>query len=92
MAGTQGYRVGPTGHANAVDERLDDFEVGALGFLVRYRYELAPLSYLYIAYMRGGDAFNERIEGESVRDTFSAAFDMRDSEQFLMKLSYRFEI
>ena len=88
----QAYRVGPTGHANAVDEQLDDFEVGALGFQVRYRYELAPLSYLYIAYVRGGDAFNERTEGDSLRDAFIDALDLRDSEQFLVKLSYRFEI
>ena len=88
----QAYRVGSDRRARPVDDRIDDFDLGALGFQVRYRYELAPLSYLYIAYVRGGDAFNERIDGYPVRDTFTDAFGLRDSEQFLVKLSYRFEI
>ena len=88
----QAYRVDVDRTARKVDDRIEDFDLGALGFQVRYRYELAPLSYLYIAYVRGGDAFNEGIDGNPVRDTFTDAFGLRDSEQFLMKLSYRFEI
>ena len=88
----QAYRVGADRRARPVADRIDDFDLGALGFQVRYRYELAPLSYLYIAYVRGGDAFNERVDGIPVRDTFTDAFGLRDSEQFLVKLSYRFEI
>ena len=36
------------------DEPVDDFSVRKLGFQIRYRYELAPLSYLYVVYGRGG--------------------------------------
>lgn len=87
----QAWRVGADRRARKVDEPLADFGLNALGFQVRYRYELAPLSYLYIAYVRGGDAFGER-EGLSATDEFTDAFSLRNSEQFLLKLSYRFEL
>ena len=60
--------------------------------------ELAPLSYLYIAYVRGGEFFNEdldgyqRLEGRDAFGRLGDAFDLRDNEQLLVKLSYRFEI
>ena len=74
------------------NDALDDFAVRNLGFQVRYRYEFAPLSYLYVAYVRGGSLFDTGVGPYSVRDEFSDAFDLRDSEQLLVKLSYRFEI
>lgn len=86
----QAYRIDPRGNAVASDEPVDDFNVGTLGFQVRYRYEIAPLSYLYIVYGRGGyreDTFSDD-PANLLRDTF----DLRDDEQLLVKLSYRFEI
>ena len=87
------YALSPDGRATPVALRHDDFGLGNLGFQVRYRYELAPLSDLYIAYVRGGSMFEERMDGEfragqELRD----AFELRDSEQLLVKLAYRFEI
>jgi hypothetical protein len=85
----QGYRVDAAGHAIASDERVNDFSVRNLGLQIRYRYELAPLSYLYIVYGRGGyeqDAFADG-SGRQLRDSFN----LRDDEQFLVKFSYRFE-
>ena len=79
--------------AVASDEVVPDFSVRNLGFQVRYRYELAPLSYLYVAYVRGGSLYQEgRDNPFGVDDEFRQAFDLRDSEQLLVKLSYRFEI
>lgn len=86
----QAWRVDASGNAVASDEPIDDFSVRTLGFQIRYRYELAPLSYLYVVYGRGGyqeDAFSE-TPGRSLRDSF----DLRDDEQLLVKLSYRFEL
>ncbi|MFD0739394.1 DUF5916 domain-containing protein [Lysobacter koreensis] len=89
----QTWRVAPDGTPVASTEPLPDFGLRNLGFQVRYRYELAPLSYLYVAYVRGGSLFEEDI-GSSFDATrqFTDAFDLRDSEQLLVKLSYRFEI
>ncbi|HZH43723.1 MAG TPA: DUF5916 domain-containing protein [Lysobacter sp.] len=89
----QVWRVGADRRARPVDEDVPDFGLRTMGFQVRYRYELAPLSYLYIAYVRGGSLFEEEIgrDFEAGRQ-FGDAFDLRDSEQLLVKLSYRFEI
>ena len=89
----QPWRVQPDGTPVTVDEPLEDFALRNLGFQVRYRYELAPLSYLYVAYVRGGSLY-EQGPGpfDGAGRLLAEAFDLRDSEQLLVKLSYRFEI
>jgi hypothetical protein len=84
------YRVDPMGNAVASEEPVDDFNVTNLGFQIRYRYEVAPLSYLYVVYGRGGyreDPFSDNT-GQLLRDSFI----LRDDEQLLVKFSYRFEM
>ena len=89
----QARRVAPAGTPVAVDEPLEDFALHNLGFQVRYRYELAPLSYLYVAYVRGGSSYQQGPGPfDSAGRLLVDAFDLRDSEQLLVKLSYRFEI
>jgi len=86
----QAYRVDPSGNAVASAEPVDDFSVQNLGFQIRYRYEVAPLSYLYVVYGRGGyvqDEFTDNT-GRLLRDSF----ELRDDEQLLVKFSYRFEL
>lgn len=85
----QGYRVDSQGHAVATGEAIDDFDVSNLGVQLRYRFELAPLSYLYVVYGRGGyeETFATDNDGRPLRDSFS----LRDDEQLLVKFSYRFE-
>ncbi|MGY1424215.1 DUF5916 domain-containing protein [Lysobacter sp. A289] len=92
---TEAVRVGADGHAVAVDPTLadnqvDDFSLRNLGFQVRYRYMLAPLSDLYVVYGRGGYMLDEFSVGP--RDQLRDSFSLRDSEQLLVKLSYRFEL
>lgn len=89
----QAWRVAADGTPVAVNDAVEDFGLRNLGFQVRYRYELAPLSYLYIAYVRGGSLFQRGLgELYGVGGEFREAFDLRDSEQLLVKLSYRFEL
>ena len=85
----QGYRIDPSGSAIATEEPVEDFNVRNLGVQLRYRFELAPLSYLYVVYGRGGyeQAAVSDERGHLLRDTFS----LRDDDQLLVKLSYRFE-
>jgi len=86
-------RVGSDGVPVRSDEVLDNFALQNMGFQVRYRYELAPLSNLYIAYTRGGEMFDQSLNGDyQARSELGDAFSLRDSEQLLVKLSYRFEI
>ena len=86
------WRVAADGKPVRSNDALADFALRNLGFQLRYRYEFAPLSYLYLAYVRGGSLFNAGAGAYSARDEFREAFDLRDSEQLLVKISYRFEI
>jgi hypothetical protein len=85
-----GYRVDPSGNAIATDEPVDDFNVSNLAIQVRYRYELAPLSYLYVVYGRGG--YQESPFADDMTSVLRDSFSLRDDDQILIKFSYRFEI
>jgi hypothetical protein len=85
----QAYRVDTGGRASETDEPVSDFNVRNLGIQLRYRYELAPLSYLYVVYGRGG--FDQEGVAESSGRLLRDSFSLRDDEQLLVKLSYRFE-
>jgi hypothetical protein len=88
----QAWRVAADGRTVRSTDPLDDFALRNLGFQVRYRYEFAPLSYLYVAYVRGGSRFGAGEGSYSAGEELADAFDLRDSEQLLVKLSYRFEL
>ncbi|MEO6103554.1 MAG: DUF5916 domain-containing protein [Pseudoxanthomonas sp.] len=89
----QAWRAAPDGTPlpanNPVTDQVKDFSVSSLGFQIRYRRELAPLSDLYIVYGRGGQLFDEFSDPATSR--LQDSFGLRDSEQLLVKLSYRFE-
>jgi hypothetical protein len=86
----QTYAVDGGGNAVVSVGKVDDFSVKNLGFQIRYRYELAPLSYHYVVYGRGG--YREEGYSEDTGQLLGDSFDLRDDEQLLVKLSYRFEI
>jgi hypothetical protein len=87
---TGGWDVQADGSLLPSAAPVHDFSLNNFGFQVRYRRELAPLSYLYVVYGRGGDMFNEysKSAGSLLGDSFS----LRDSEQLVVKLAYRFEL
>ncbi len=86
----QAYRVNGDRRAVAVDDPVDDFSLRNLGFQIRYRYELAPLSNLYVVYGRGGYAMDPRFRDADQQ--FADSFSLRDSEQLMIKLAYRLEL
>jgi hypothetical protein len=85
----QAWRVDATGNAQPSADLVEDFSVRNLGVQLRYRYELAPLSYLYVVYGRGG--FEALDEAENSPRALRDSFSLRDDEQLLVKFSYRFE-
>jgi hypothetical protein len=85
----QAYRVDPAGRAIPTDEPVDDFTVRTLALQIRYRYEIAPLSYVYVVYGRGG--FDQETTAEGSDRLLRDSFSLRDDEQLLVKVSYRFE-
>jgi Domain of unknown function (DUF5916) len=84
----QAYRVAG-GEAIPSDELIDDFSVSNLGVQLRYRFEFAPLSYLYVVYGRGG--FDQQAVSDDTGRALRDSFSLRDDEQLLVKFSYRFE-
>ena len=86
----QAWRVAGDGTPVASSESVSDFSLRNLGFQIRYRYELAPLSDLYVAYVRGG--FDSQGYSQDVGPLLGDSFSLHDSEQLLVKLSYRFEL
>lgn len=83
--------VQPDGGYLAVnDPEVTDFSLRTLGFQIRYRYELAPLSYLYVVYGRGG--YRQNALSDEPGQLLQDSFDLRDDEQLLVKFSYRFEL
>ena len=84
------WRIAADGRPVASNDVVESFSLRNLGFQVRYRYELAPLSNLYVVYGRGGFAFDAFSAGAF--DQFSDAFSLRDDEQLLVKVAYRFEL
>ena len=86
----QAWRPTANGTPVPTDDAIEDFSLSNLGFQMRYRWEFKPLSYFYVVYGRGGDIFNEYSLDS--REALGDAFDLRDSEQLVVKLTYRFEL
>jgi hypothetical protein len=86
----QPWRADEDGTPIASDDPVQDFSLSNLGFQVRYRWEFKPLSYFYVVYGRGGDLFNEY--SNDAHAALGDAFHLRDAEQLVVKLSYRFEL
>jgi hypothetical protein len=85
----QCYYIGPNGRLMPDNNAVNDFSMLNFGLQLRYRYEIAPLSDLYIVYSRGG---LERVENsdKGVIDLLGSSTKLRDSDQILVKLRYRF--
>ena len=78
-------------HLNPVvnpDNEPDDFVISRLTFQARYRWEIAPLSDLFIVYTRGSN-----LPGNSLftfQDLLEQAWNDRIVDSFAIKLRYRF--
>ena len=82
-------RIGAGGQLVASDDTIDDFTVDNFGVQIRYRWEFAPQSDLYVVYGRGG--FVELPDDRSdFGELLDAALDLRDSDQVLVKVRKRF--
>lgn len=83
------YRLNPDGGMTQTGTSLADFDVNNLAFQIRYRYIIGAQSDFFLAYSRGGDETIVR-DNPSAGDLFDEALSLRDSDQFLVKLRYRF--
>ena len=72
------------------DGPTDDFALSRLTVQLRYRWEIAPLSDLFIVYTRGSNLPGRVDDGFG--DLFQDALDEPIIDYFVIKLRYRFGI
>lgn len=84
----QAYRADVAGHLFPTDDAAAPFTVSNLGLQVRYRYEMGPLSELFLVYARGGFDLLQEDE-RAVTRLFREQTDVRDADQILVKIRYR---
>lgn len=82
-------RIGADQQLVDSDAALEDFSVRNFGFQIRYRYKLGNLSDIFAVYSRGGFALDEQ-RGDAF-GLLGDSFDLRDDDQLLVKIAYRFE-
>ena len=84
----QAFRTDPSGRLIEVEEPIAPFTVSNVGLQLRYKYEFAPQSDLYLVYGRGGFDLLTDDERDLGRLFYNMS-DVRDADQFLVKVSYR---
>lgn len=72
----------------ATNTTPDDFVISRLTFQARYRWEIAPLSNLFLVYTRGSDLPSD--EFDSFSNSLQQAFEDRVVDTFALRLHYRF--
>lgn len=85
----QGYRIDGAQRLVEAPTTASDFGFSNLGIQLRYRYELQPLSDLFLVYSRGGDgSLDDQSEG--LGRQLSRAWSGKTADQLFMKIRYRF--
>ena len=70
------------------DDEPDDFIISRMTFQLRYRWEIAPLSDLFVVYTRGANL--PRNSFFSFQDLLEQSWNDRIVDQVAIKLRYRF--
>ena len=83
------YRIGDDTRLMPAGDVIEDFAATSFGLQFRYRYEIAPLSDIYVVYSRGG-MDNTRNPEDGTLGLLGKTTRLRDSDQILLKLRYRF--
>ena len=84
----QSYRIDENGYFKKSDLTAESINLGSLAFQLRYRYEIAPLSNIYLVYTRGGSVF---FDDEADNSTiFSDTWEKPEGNRFAAKIRYRF--
>jgi hypothetical protein len=85
----QSYYSGDDGRLIPDNQPMDDFAQINFGLQFRYRYEIGPLSDLYLVYSRGGFDYRNNPNQDAL-SLLTDSTQLRDADQILAKLRYRF--
>jgi hypothetical protein len=71
------------------DDLIKPFTQGVVSFQVRYKYEIAPLSYLYLVYSKGGTSYDE--DGDySKSEIFNQPWNNPSDEVYSIKFRLKY--
>ena len=87
--GDRRLRIDADGKLKPMPGEVEDFSIGRMTLQVRYRWQIAPLSDLFVVYNRNGSLYEAAAE-RSFADLFSDAYGDAQREAVLVKLRYRF--
>ena len=86
--GREAFMVDGAGDLHELNVPVESFNLSNVALQLHYRYEIAPLSNIYVVYSRGGRA---TTEGESAfSDLFSPGWEARTGDNFIVKVRYQF--
>jgi len=88
-AGIEQLFVEPTGHLKVENNSLESFSESEFLLQFRYRYEISPLSSVYVVYGRGGEAEFEH-DAHSRNRLVNDAINNRNEENIVVKATFRF--
>jgi hypothetical protein len=70
---------------------IKPFTQGVVSFQVRYKYEIAPLSYLYLVYSKGGTSYDEdEDEDYSKSEIFNQPWNNPSDEVYSIKFRLKY--
>ena len=87
--GATRVRIDGDGNLVPIGAATSNFAISRVIMQIRYRWQIAPLSDLFIVYNRGG-TLPGASAGSSFRNLFSDAYDQPESQALIVKLRYRF--
>ena len=71
------------------NESIKPFTQGVVSFQIRYKYEIAPLSYIYLVYSKGGSNFEED-ENYSKSEIFNQPWNNPSDEVYSIKFRLKY--
>ena len=77
------------GYLYESDDLIKPFTQGVVSFQVRYKYEIAPLSYLYLVYSKGGTSYDED-EDYSKTEIFNQPWNNPSDEVYSIKFRLKY--
>ncbi len=83
------YQLSNTGRLLPSYNQASDFSLSDTALQLRYRYQLAPLSDIFLVYSRGG-YFDTEEADQGPRDLLQMGWDGLQVESVIAKIRYRF--
>ena len=81
--------VNKNGYLLNNNKEINSFSEGITSFQIRYKYEIAPLSYIYLVYTKGGSMFEDNTSRET-SEIFKDPWNNPDNEIFSIKFRLKY--